>query len=548
MIVNQMTKFKPRPTSKKKTLVKKSIFTHRPSKNYSIPMLVTLICLVAGSFLIYKKMITPLGINEVASAPACNSSLISDNFDGASLDVSRYSTWLSSATSAVTQSGGSLNMISATPDIANHNTGASNKTLVTGNFIAEITVSNLQAAPINRTSAELAISNSGFWSSLAWRRHDGASYIDFNTGSEDGSVAVQTVGHLDVGTATTIKLKIARSGTTTYGYADIGNGYQDVGTLTNSFAGPGYIQPILFDYSNTAGNSSSVSFDNLIFHCPSSKPTIVMSCSGNTPVANITWAGGDPDGSSGFIVNLFETPWNGNYSNKTVGNVHATDSSRFVGTSDSPLIKGKTLALESGKKYSSNIWNGTQSPDSDVVTVPVCNTKPPAPTNLKFTCNPDGKSVRLMWDGVVSSESYKVRLDDKNGKVTNFDNLKEAQYITSVTPNKQYSFWVHSSKSSQDSNQSTAIDFTCKVTATPTPTPKTTIKPTIKPTVKPTSAPTITATPIATPKASIYTPTVQRESTNLSDLKENVETTQESELKPTNPISKFFLWLAGLFE
>jgi hypothetical protein len=150
-----------------------------------------------------------------------------------------------------------------------------------------------------------------------------------------------------------------------------------------------------------------------------------------------------------------------------------------------------------------------------------------------------------MWDGVVDAESYKIRLDDKNGKVTNYDNLKEAQHIATVVPDKMYSFWVHSHKGGLDSNQSTALDFTCKVTATPTPTPRPTVRPTAtpiskgdevtmddpEPTVSPTVKPTTTPRPPTNPTYVEPTPTPTPMTT-----------------KSTNPISRFFSWLAGLFE
>lgn len=173
------------------------------------------------------------------------------------------------------------------------------------------------------------------------------------------------------------------------------------------------------------------------------------------------------------------------------------------------------------------------------------NIKPPTPSNTKVTCSPDGTSVKFSWDSVSEVESYKVRLDDKNGKVTNYDDIKDLQKVVSVTPGKTYSWWMHSHKGSYDSNQTSTVDFTCNNTVSPTP------KPTVKPTVKPvvtkgdevyvaddTPTPTPRASIKATPKASLSTTPVP------SSLVNDTPATQVS----TNPFARFFRWLAGLFE
>jgi len=177
--------------------------------------------------------------------------------------------------------------------------------------------------------------------------------------------------------------------------------------------------------------------------------------------------------------------------------------------------------------------------------------KTSAPLNPRVTCNPDGKSVRLQWDGVTDVDSYKVRLDDKNGKVTNYDNLKDPQYIATIVPDKMYSFWAHSHKGGLDSNQSTAIDFTCKATATPTPKP--TVKPVSPkggPTVKPTSTPISKGdvVPTDTPAPSIKASLAPKSSPTNPSYVAPTPTPSPVETVSTNPVSRFFRWLAGLFE
>lgn len=152
-----------------------------------------------------------------------------------------------------------------------------------------------------------------------------------------------------------------------------------------------------------------------------------------------------------------------------------------------------------------------------------------APTNLRSTCNPDGKSVKLMWDTVNDAQSYKVRIDDKAGKILSFDNVGKGEYIATISPNTIYSWWAHATKDGVDSAETPRLEFKCVPTSTPTPTPKPTVKPTPKPTAESTISPT-------------QTPTTQKISIPAEPISTPIPT------KSNNPISRFFSWLASLFE
>jgi hypothetical protein len=166
--------------------------------------------------------------------------------------------------------------------------------------------------------------------------------------------------------------------------------------------------------------------------------------------------------------------------------------------------------------------------------------RPPTPNNPRSTCNPDGKSVRLMWDGVDSANSYKVRVDDKAGKVTPFDGISKTEYIANITANQTYSWWAHATKDGIDSAETTRLEFRCTPTSTPTPTPKPTVKPTVAPTVTP------TITPTAAPTNSTYVAPTTTQAQKFDLPVEPVSTPLPT--KSTNPISRFFSWLASLFE
>ncbi|MEI6691076.1 MAG: hypothetical protein WCL07_05015, partial [bacterium] len=168
---------------------------------------------------------------------------------------------------------------------------------------------------------------------------------------------------------------------------------------------------------------------------------------------------------------------------------------------------------------------------------------PSAPSNPRSTCNPDGKSVRLMWDTVDGAQSYKARIDDKAGKILSFDGITKGEYIATISPNVTYSWWAHASKDGLDSNETSRLEFKCVTTSTPTPTP--TPKPTVKPTVKPTTSPTVAPTTAPT------NPTYMAPSSTTQ--KYDIPVTTEAETTPVttpskNPLARFFTWLASLFE
>lgn len=168
--------------------------------------------------------------------------------------------------------------------------------------------------------------------------------------------------------------------------------------------------------------------------------------------------------------------------------------------------------------------------------------KPPTPANPRSTCNPDGKSVRLMWDTVDGSQSYKVRVDDKAGKVLSFDNIGKGEYIATINPGTTYSWWTHASKDGVDSNETSRLEFKCTATTTPTPTPKP-ASPTIKPTPKPTVEPTPDSSRAPT------NPSYVDPSTTTQKIALPIEpSATPAPTKSTNPIARFFTWLASLFE
>ncbi len=126
--------------------------------------------------------------------------------------------------------------------------------------------------------------------------------------------------------------------------------------------------------------------------------------------------------------------------------------------------------------------------------------RPAKPTGLRSNCYDGGNKITLRWDGVSNVDSYKVRMDQKDGNNDKSnDGLKSTEYSYDIIAGQKYSWWVHSVKNGLDSEEAKINEVVCaKIIASVTPTPPPTItpKPTTKVTVKPT--PTLTA-PVRTP-------------------------------------------------
>jgi len=124
--------------------------------------------------------------------------------------------------------------------------------------------------------------------------------------------------------------------------------------------------------------------------------------------------------------------------------------------------------------------------------------KPNKPTGLRHNCYDGGNKVTLRWDAVAGADSYKLRLDQKDGTGDkSVDGIKVTEGDTAIIPDQKYAWWVHSSKDGIDSEEARIDEIVCVKTTTTTPTPTPTNTPTPKPTLKPSTKPT------TTPKASL---------------------------------------------
>lgn len=206
----------------------------------------------------------------------------------------------------------------------------------------------------------------------------------------------------------------------------VSNGYTVTLYDTNSFGGAKVVLTSDTNCLVAKGFNDKTSSIEISYTQAANKPTVAMSCTNSILKAVISWTGGVPDPTFGYIVNLLESPSNGNYYNKTVGNVHTTDSTDFVGTQDSPLVKGKTLVFEPGKTYVANIWNGAHSPDSDPFPVKAYDSYVPGDVNGDGVVNtidigiildsyssttPSDPRADINGDGVVNTIDLAIVLD-----------------------------------------------------------------------------------------------------------------------------------------
>lgn len=213
------------------------------------------------------------------------------------------------------------------------------------------------------------------------------------------------------------------------------------------------------------------------------------------------------------------------------------------------------LTILPGRQYQwwiATMANGTFSKNTKSALMKfTCTPNIAKPNNPRHTCAPDGKTVRMMWDSVADSDFYKLRLDDKKGNVQSIDGISgKTEYMASISPGQTYSWWAHASKSGYDSPETERKEFKCDAASTPTPTPKPTVNPTVRPTPTPTPSPINYPSP--SPRVLFdntpQTPTLQAEVPPPTDELESPLTTPLESTKQPGALSRFFSWLASLFE
>lgn len=182
--------------------------------------------------------------------------------------------------------------------------------------------------------------------------------------------------------------------------------------------------------------------------------------------------------------------------------------------------------------------------------------KPAKPTGLRSNCYDGGNKITLRWDAVSGVDSYKVRMDQKDGSNDKSnDGIKATEYSYDIIAGQKYSWWVHSTKDGADSEEAKINEVVCdKAVATATPTPTPTVKPTVKPTTKATATPkpTTTAKVTATPTSTATTQYTAKTNTtgSLNDIfadQNNVENSSDVTPANKNIWQKFLEWLSSLF-
>lgn len=185
--------------------------------------------------------------------------------------------------------------------------------------------------------------------------------------------------------------------------------------------------------------------------------------------------------------------------------------------------------------------NMLKSASNATITIGTTNTKPNKPTGLRHNCFDGGNKVTLRWDAVSDADSYKLRMDQKDGtNDKSIDGIKVTEGETTIIPDQKYSWWVHATRNGVDSEEAKIDEIVCAKTSTstttPTATPKPTIKPTVKPSVKPTATPKTSLKPSSTPITSIIplpSPTAMGSLNDIfSDKDTLVDTSTKSTSKP----------------
>lgn len=105
----------------------------------------------------------------------------------------------------------------------------------------------------------------------------------------------------------------------------------------------------------------------------------------------------------------------------------------------------------------------------------------PKPEMLPYTCSRDNTSVTLSWKNVTGADAYALRIDDSTNNTNSCtdgwycansqdylsDTYTGLSITRSVTPGRQYSWWVHAKKANtwDRLSDSTKVNFSCGTNA-----------------------------------------------------------------------------------
>lgn len=480
-------------------------------------------------------------VAEIGQPSNCAQVAFSDNFDGTSLNSNKWFAYEYYSNGTATLENGSLKFTipSGKTNWPKMFAITEDKVTLEGDFVQEITVKSLASTPTDQLSSfVLGLVAVKPDNPKYWYRAEIYSNGDIQTyGTTDGVTTSGTAVNAFKNTPT--KLKMVRKGSTLTTYYDSGNGYVLHHTLNNIFTGKMFVQLIALSHSS-AYPSMNVLVDDYKLNCLPPLPTnLSHSCSADGKKVTFKWDDNSPSKKYHFglddIIENDDDWYKPGTTDVWRGGDYASNSYEL------PIIPGREY-----KWWINTNLDYTTKSESITKTFK-CEPKPPSPTNLRHTCNPDGKSVRLMWDGITDADYYKLRVDDKKGNITSTDGIVgKTEYVATIKSGETYSWWTHSTKSNYDSLESERKDFKCTATSihTPTSTPKPTVKATVKPTLTPEPSPTSTPkiSPTTTPRMSPTNPSYSPPSD------ENAVDDTPEKVVSKNPIARFFNWLASLFE
>lgn len=193
------------------------------------------------------------------------------------------------------------------------------------------------------------------------------------------------------------------------------------------------------------------------------------------------------------------------------------------------------------------------SPSPSVApSTPASPEKPAKPTGLRSNCYDNGNKITLRWDSVSGVDSYKVRMDQKDGNDDKSnDGVQVAEYNYTVVAGQKYAWWVHSVKAGVDSEEAKINEVVCEKSNIPTTTPTPTTTPVAaKATATPRASTATKASP--TPSASSTTQYIVKQNTgSLNDIFANPEAVTESlEEESATKLTfwqKLVKWLTEIF-
>lgn len=204
----------------------------------------------------------------ITQTSAAGEILLSDNFDGPTLNTQNWKVYISPGSEVFVANGG-LHTVAYRDSEPNGDSSISPIETVSGDFEAQIKINNFEVPPSSVGGAEihLFVSDNEYLI-LRWVKKEGTQSIELASVKPSSfnqkSALEPTVAYTEIGSVSSLTLKLVRAGTSAFGFVDTGNGFAQLVSLSDVSETTGRLWIATIVSSGRSGDKVSAVFDDFM--------------------------------------------------------------------------------------------------------------------------------------------------------------------------------------------------------------------------------------------------------------------------------------------